>query len=184
MTFALHRELSWLQGGEELDNLQVRAAEPPPVQTAHVREMAANLLLGRALQALDAACGLVVYWDVDGRWQTDSFALPGRPNRLGELQSVLQALVEWTLYTEKPVVVDDLLRSPWSKHLLHGQLPPTGSIAATPLAQHGAIWGALAVYRTEPAPEYMELLRELAEVATEPLSSLGSGRPEGVVPEA
>jgi hypothetical protein len=26
----------------------------------------------------------------------------------------------------------------------------------------------------------MELLRQLAEVATEPLSSLGTGRPEGV----
>lgn len=171
-----------MQGGEALDNLQVRAAEPP-VQTAYVREMAANLLLGRALQTLDAACGLVVYWDVEGRWQTDSFTLPGRPDRLGELRSVLEALVEWTLYTEKPVVVDDLPRSPWSRYLLRGQVPPAGSIAATPLAQQGAIWGALAVYRAEPALESMDLLRQLAEVATEPLSSLGSGRPEGVVPE-
>ena len=54
-------------------------------QTTHVREMAANLLLGRALQALDAAGGLVVFWDAEGRWQKDAFTLPGRPDRLEEL---------------------------------------------------------------------------------------------------
>jgi GAF domain-containing protein len=146
--------------------------------------MAANLLLSRALQTLDAACGMVVYCDVEGRWNTDNFVLPGRPDRLGELTSVLQALLEWTIYTEKPVVVENLPRSPWSRHLLRGEPPPEGSIAATPLAQHGAIWGALAVYRPEPSLDSMDVLRQLAEVATEPLSSLASGRPEGILPQA
>ena len=142
--------------------------------------MAANLLLGRALQTIDGACGTVVYWDVEGRWNSDSLTLPGRPDRLQELRPVLEAMLEWTLYTEKPVAVDDLARSPWSKHLLHGAPPPSGSLAATPLAQRGSIWGAMAVYRESPVGDEMELLRQLAEVATEPLSSLGTGRPEGV----
>ena len=150
------------------------------MQTSHVREMAANLLLGRALQMLDAAGGLVVFWDADGRWHKDGFALPGRPDRLEELAPVLEALLEWTLYTEKPVVIDDLRRSRWSRYLLHGAEPPAGAAAATPMAQRGAIWGAVAVYRAESIPARMDLLGQLAELATEPLSSLGSGRPEGV----
>ena len=69
-----------------MDRLPAQAREPDSVaQTTHVREMAANLLLGRALQMLDAAGGLVVFWDADGRWNKDSFALPGRPDRLEEL---------------------------------------------------------------------------------------------------
>jgi hypothetical protein len=158
----------------------IRSLPEQPVQTSHVREMAANLLLSRALQTLDGACGTVVYWDVEGRWNSDSFALPGRPDRLHELQPVVEAMLEWTLYTEKPVAVDDLARSPWSKHLLHGMPPPPGALVATPLAQRGAIWGAMAIYRESPVADAMELLRQLAEVATEPLSSLGTGRPEGV----
>ncbi len=150
------------------------------VQTTHVREMAANLLLGRALQMLDAAGGMVVFWEADGRWSKDSFALPGRPDRLEELAPVLEALLEWTIYTEKPVVIDDLRRSRWSKHLLHGADPPAGAVAATPMAQHGVIWGAVAVYRAEPVGAAIDLLGQLAELATEPLSSLGSGRPEGI----
>jgi len=150
------------------------------VQTTHVREMAANLLLGRALQVLEAASGMVVFWDAEGRWNRDSFALPGRPDRLEELAPVLEALLEWTLYTEKPVVIHDLRESRWSRHLLHGADPPAGAVAATPLAQRGAIWGAVAVYRGEPVAAGMDLLGQLAELATEPLSSLGSGRPEGV----
>ena len=146
----------------------------------HVREMAANLLLGRALQVLDAAGGMVVFWDADGRWNKDSFALRGRPDRLEELAPVLEALLEWTLYAEKPVVIDDLPRSRWSRYLLHGADPPAGAVAATPMAQHGAIWGAVAVYRGELVAAPMDLLGQLAELATEPLSSLGSGRPEGV----
>lgn len=148
--------------------------------TSHVREMAANLLLGRALQTLDAAGGMVVFWDADGRWNTDRFALPGRPDRLEELGPVLEALLEWTLYTEKPVVIDDLRKSRWSKYLLHGADPPTGSAVATPMAQRGAIWGAVAVYRAESIAAPMDMLGRLAELATEPLSSLGSSRPEGV----
>ena len=62
-------------------------------QTTHVREMAANLLLGRALQALDAAGGLVVFWDAEGRWQKDAFTLAGRPDRLEELAPVLEAIL-------------------------------------------------------------------------------------------
>ena len=158
----------------------VRSLPEPPVQTSHVREMAANLLLGRSLQTLDGACGTVVYWDVEGRWNSDSFALPGRPDRLHELQPVIEAMLEWTLYTEKPVAVNDLARSPWSKHLMDGSAPPPGALVATPLAQRGAIWGAIAVYRESPVAGSMALLGQLAEVATEPLSSLGTSRPEGV----
>jgi len=157
------------------------AREPDPItQTSHVREMAANLLLGRALQMLEAAGGMVVFWDAEGRWNKDSFALPGRPDHLEELAPVLEALLEWTLYTEKPVVIHDLGHSRWSRHLLHGAEPPVGAVAATPMAQRGAIWGAVAVYRPEPVDAAMDLLGQLAELATEPLSSLGSGRPEGI----
>src|SRR2546430_738382 len=85
--------------------------------------MAANLLLGRALQMLEAAVGMVVFWDAEGRWNKDSFALPGRPDRLEELAPVLEALLEWTLYTEKPVVIHDLPRSRWARHLLHRDEP-------------------------------------------------------------
>ena len=150
------------------------------VQTTHVREMAANLLLARALQTLDAAGGMVVFWDADGRWNRDSFGLPGRPDHLEELTPVLEALLEWTLYTEQPVAIDDLRRSRWSKHLLHGAEPPAGAVAATPMAQRGAIWGAVAIYRAEPIGAPIDLLGQLAELATEPLSSLGAGRPEGI----
>jgi GAF domain-containing protein len=164
-----------------VENLAVSRPQEPVVQTSHVREMAANLLLGRALHMLDASCGLVVFWDADGRWNRDSFTLPGRADRLAELAPVLEALVEWTLYSEVPVVVSDLGRSRWSRYLLHDAAPPAGSIAATPLAQRGAIWGAVAVYRSTAGEDSMELLRQLAELATEPLSSLGAGRPEGIV---
>lgn len=165
-----------------MDNLPIPTRSAPSVTpTTHVREMAANLVLGRALQALDAACGMVVYWDAEGRWNADSFALPGRPDRLQELAPVLEALVEWTLYSEVPVAVQDLGKSRWSRYLLHDADPPSGSIAATPLAQRGTIWGAAAVYRADVTVNAMELLRQLAELATEPLSSLGFGRPEGVV---
>ena len=164
-----------------MDRLPAQAREPDSAApTTHVREMAANLLLGRALQMLDAAGGIVVFWDAEGRWNNDTFVLPGRPDRLEELGPVLEALLEWTLYTEKPVVIDDLRRSRWSKHLLHGVEPPAGAAAATPLAQRGAIWGAVAVYRAESTAAPMDLLGQLAELATEPLSALGSGRPEGV----
>lgn len=149
-------------------------------QTTHVREMAANLLLGRALQALEAAGGMVVFWDTDGRWQKDSFTLPGRPDRLEELAPVLEALLEWTLYTEKPVAIGDLETSRWTRHLLHGAAPPAGAIVATPMAQRGTIWGAVAVYRDDAAVGSIDLLGELAELATEPLSSIGSSRPEGI----
>ena len=149
-------------------------------QTVHVREMAANLLLGRALQALDAAGGLVVFQDAEGRWQKDSFSLPGRPDRLEELTPVLEALLEWTLYSEQPAAIDDLTRSRWAKHLLHGAEPPPGAVVATPMAQHGTIWGAVAVYRAQPVLGSIDLLGELAELATEPLSSIGSSRPEGI----
>ncbi len=149
-------------------------------QTTHVREMAANLLLGRAMHALDGACGLVTFLDTEGRWNRDSFALPGRPDRLAELGPVLQALVEWTLYCEVPVVVSDLSLSRWSRYLLRDLTPPTGSIVATPLAQRGTIWGAAAIYRPASAADARELLRQLAELATEPLSSLGAARPEGI----
>jgi hypothetical protein len=164
-----------------MDRLPEQAREPGPVvQTSHVREMAANLLLGRALQALDGAGGMVVFWDTEGRWQKDSFALPGRPDRLEELAPVLEALLEWTLYTETPVAIDDLRRSRWSRHLLNGADPKDGAVVATPMAQRGAIWGAVAVYRADPVVASRDLLGQLAELATEPLSSLGSSRPEGI----
>src|SRR3989440_9144148 len=164
-----------------MDRQPAQAREWGPVaQTTHVREMAANLLLGRALQMLDAAGGLVVFWDADGRWNKDSFTLPGRPDRLEQLGPVLEALLEWTLYTEKPVAIHDLGRSRWSRHLLHGDDPPAGAAAATPMAQRGAIWGAIAVYTAEPVIDSIGLLGQLAELATEQLSSLASGRPEGV----
>jgi hypothetical protein len=141
---------------------QVRESDTV-VQTTHVREMAANLLLGRALQTLDAASGMVVFWDAEGRWNADSFALPGRPDRLEELAPVLEALLEWTLYTEKPVLIEDLRRSRWSKHLLHGADPPAGAVAATPMAQRGAIWGAVAGYRAEPVAAAIDQLGQLAD---------------------
>ena len=50
-------------------------------------------------------------------------------------------------------------------------------------AGHGAIWGAMGVYRPRLTVNRMEVLRALAEVATEPLSALGAGRPEGVLPQ-
>jgi GAF domain-containing protein len=156
----------------------------PATLTKHVREMAANLVLSRALTILEGACGMVVYRDADNRWNTDRFRLPGQPDRLEELSPVFEALLEWSLYTEKPVVVGDLTRSPWSRHLLQGTDPPGGSIAATPIAQRGVIWGAIAVYRVEAVSESIEVMRRLAEVATEPLSALGSGRPEGILPQA
>jgi GAF domain-containing protein len=142
--------------------------------------MAANLLLGRALQALDAAGGLVVFWDAEGRWQKDAFTLAGRPDRIEELGPVLEALLEWTLYTEKPAAIDDLQGSRWARHLLHGAEPPAGAVAATPMAQGGIIWGAVAVYRALPMDASIDLLGELAELATEPLSSIASSRPEGI----
>ena len=151
-----------------------------PVQTLHVREMAANLLLGRALQTLDAAGGMVVFQDAEGRWNHDRFTLPGRPDRLDAVGPVLEALLEWTLYTEKPVGIGDLSKSRWSRHLLHDADPPPGAVAATPLAQHGSIWGAVAVYLAAPVNDAIALLGQLAELATEPLSSLGASRPEGV----
>src|SRR5256885_8347731 len=137
-----------------MDRPPAQAREWGPVaQTSHVREMAANLLLGRALHALDAAGGMVVFWDADGRWNKDSFTLPGRPDRLEQLAPVLEALLEWTLYTEKPVAIHDLRRSRWSRHLLHGDDPPAGAAAATPTAQRGAVWGAVAGYTAEPGIE-------------------------------
>ena len=164
-----------------MDSLPEQARSPDvAVPTSHVREMAANLLLSRALQMLDAACGMVVFWDADGRWNKDSFTLPGRPDRLEQLAPVLEALLEWTLYTEIPVAIDDLSRSRWSRHLLRGDDPPAGAAAATPMAQRGAIWGAMVVYTAEPVIDSIGLLGQLAELATEQLSSLASGRPEGV----
>src|SRR5260370_41950661 len=109
--------------------------------------MGANLLRGRALQVLEGAGGMVVFWDADGRWNRDSFALPGRPDRLEELAPLLEALLEWTLYSEKPVVIHDLRQSRWSRHLLHGADPPVAAAAATPIAQRAAICGAVAIYR-------------------------------------
>src|ERR1700694_2924309 len=133
--------------------------------------MAANLLLGRALQALDAAGGLVVFWDAEGRWQKDAFTLAGRPDRLEELAPVLEALLEWTLYTENPAAIEDLQRSRWARHLLRGAEPPTGAVAATPMAQRGTIWGAVAVYSAGPVVGAIHLLGVLAAVAARhPLS--------------
>ena len=153
---------------------------PDTLQTSHVREMAANLLLGRALQLLDAGGGMVVFQDADGRWQTDRFALKRPAEELDGLTPLLEAILEWTLYSEKPVAVADLRQSRWSQHLLAGRDLPEGAVAATPLAQRGAIWGAIVVVRTEPVEDALPLLGQLAELATEPLSSLGAGRPEGV----
>ena len=48
------------------------------------------------------------------------------------------------------------------------------------MAQRGAIWGAVAVYSAEPVADPIGLLGQFAELATEPLSSLAAGRPEGV----
>ncbi len=142
--------------------------------------MAANLVLGRALQILEAACGMVVFREVDGRWNTDRFVLPGRPDHLERLGPALEALVKWTLHAERPVAVDDLGKSRWTRHLLRAEEPPTGSVAAAPLAQRGEIWGAIAVYRPQVSADRMDLLRRLVEVATEPLSTLDARRPEGV----
>ncbi len=154
-----------------------RGASSGRTPSGSVREAAANLLLGRALQVLDGACGMVVYRDAEGRWQWDRLTLPERPDRLDQLSPVAEALLEWTLHAERPAVVDDLRRSPWSRYLLGGAEPPAGSMAATPIAQWGTIWGALAIYRVAPPAEPMEVLRRLAELATEPLSALGSLRP-------
>ena len=162
-----------------MEGLAPPRASETGVQTLHVREVAANLLLSRSLQMSDAAGGMVVFQDADGRWNKDSFALPGRPNRIEELAPVLEALLEWTLYSEKPVAIANLARSRWSQHLLNGARPE-GALAATPMAQRGAIWGAVAVYWAAPVDDAITLLGELAELATEPLSSLGAGRPEGV----
>src|ERR1700693_1854863 len=143
--------------------------------------MAANLLLGRATQAPDAAGGTGGFLESEGRGQQDACTLPGRPDRLEELAPVLEALLEWTLYSEKPAAIDDLQRSRWARHLLQGAEPPAGAVAATPMAQRGTIWGAVAVYRADPVLGSIDLLGELAELATEPLSSMGSSRPEGIV---
>lgn len=153
---------------------------PETLQTSHVREMAANLLLGRALQLLEAAGGMVVFQDASGRWQTDRFALKHPMEELDGLRPLLEAVLEWTLYTEKPVAVANLRQSRWSQHLLGGRELPGGAIVATPLAQRGAIWGAIVVFRDEPVEDALPLLGQLAELAIEPLSSLGAGRPEGV----
>lgn len=150
------------------------------IQTRHVREMAANLVLGRALQVLQAAGGMTIFEDAEGGWNRDSFVLPGRPDLLESLTPILKALLEWTLYSEKPVAIKDLRASRWSRHLLGGIDPPSAAVAATPLAQRGAIWGAIAVYHDGSVDDAMPLLGQLAELATEPLSSLGAGRPEGV----
>lgn len=150
------------------------------IQTSHVREMAANLLLGRALQMLDAAGGMLAFQDAEGRWNYDRFALPGRPDEVERLKPILEALLEWTLYTEKPVAIGDLERSRWGRHLLAPAQPPAGAVAATPLAQRGAIWGAIAIHRSSPVSDVLPLLGQLAELATEELSSLGAGRPEGI----
>lgn len=163
-----------------MENRAPGSREERIVTTSHVREMAANLMLGRALQMLEGACGMVLFLDAEGRWNQDSLVLPGRPNMVSELAPVLEALIEWTLYSELPVVVEDLARSRWSRYLLSDKTPPSGSIAATPLAQRGAIWGAVAVYRAQPASDGRQLLQQLADLATEPLSSLGAGRPEGI----
>ena len=163
-----------------MEDLAPARSTDSAVQTLHVREVAANLLLSRSLQMSDAAGGMVVFQDAEGRWNKDSFALPGRPNRLEELTPILEALLEWTLYSEKPVAIANLSGSRWSQHLLHGATPPPGAVAATPMAQRGTIWGAVAVYWAMPVEDAITLLGELAELATEPLSSLGSGRPEGI----
>ena len=153
---------------------------PETLQTSHVREMAANLLLGRALQLLEAAGGMVVFQDADGRWQSDHFALQGPFEELDGMRPLFEAVLEWTLYTEKPLAVADLRHSRWSQHLVPDRELPGGAIASTPLAQRGAIWGAIVVFRDRAVEDALPLLGQLAELATEPLSSLGAGRPEGV----
>jgi GAF domain-containing protein len=151
-----------------------------PVQTLHVRETVANLVLARALQSLSGSCGMVTFKDVEGRWNRDSFALPGQPDRLSPLQRVFDAILEWSLHLERPVVMPDLHQSAFARHLLEGHSPPPGALVAAPLAQQGAIWGAVAIYRPDPVPDRMDALRELAAVATEPLTALEPGRHEGV----
>lgn len=151
-----------------------------PVHTSHVRETVANLVLARALRSLSGSCGMVAFRDVEGRWNRDSFAMPGQPDRLHPLGRVFDALLEWSLHLERPVVMPDLLQSAFARHLLEGQPPPEGALVATPLAQSGAIWGAVAIYRPEPVADRMETLRELAVVATEPLTALQAGRHESV----
>lgn len=152
----------------------------PSPQTLHVREMAANLVLGRALQVLDAAGGVVRYLDTEGRWNEDRFLLPGRADRFEDLVPVLQTVLDWSLYGERPVAIANLNESRWCQHLLGPKAPPHCAMAATPMAQRGAIWGAIAIYFPQPVAELLPLLGQLAELATEPLSSLGSARPEGV----
>jgi GAF domain-containing protein len=142
--------------------------------------MAANLVLGRALQLLEAAGGIVRYRDAEGGWNRDRFLLPGRPDRLEDLGPVLDALLDWTLYSERPVAIANLSESRWSRHLLALEEPPKSAVAATPMAQRGVIWGAIAIYFSQPVDDVLPVLGELAELATEPLSSLGSERPEGV----
>jgi hypothetical protein len=142
--------------------------------------MAANLVLGRALQVLEAAGGMVVFQDADGRWNKDSFSLAGKPAVVDQVAPVLEAVLEWTLYTEKPLAIGDLAGSRWARHLMKDSSLPRGAIAATPLAQRGAIWGGIALYRRNPVPDLMPFLGQLAELATEPLSSLGAARPEGI----
>ena len=142
--------------------------------------MAANLVLSRALRQLDGAGGATFFQDLDGDWHRDSFVLPGRADLIEALGPVLKALLDWTLYTEKPVAISDLRASRWSRHLLDGVEPPSAAVAATPLAQRGSIWGAITVYRDEALDDVMPFLGQLAELATEPLSSLGAGRPEGI----
>ena len=149
-------------------------------KTRHVREMAANLVLGRALQLLEGAGGMALFKDQDGSWNRDSFVLPGRPDLVEPLAPLLRALLDWTLYSEKPVAIKDLRQSRWSQYLLGERQPPAVAVAATPLAQRGAIWGAIAVYRDGSVDDVMPFLGQLAELATEPLSSLGAGRPEGI----
>jgi hypothetical protein len=125
---------------------------------------------------------MVVFQDAEGRWQSDRFTLRVPLDELDPLRPVLEAVLEWTLYSEKPVAIADLRRSRWSQHLLGDTgAAPSGAIAATPLAQRGAIWGAIAVYRQGPVEDVMPMLGQLAELATEPLSSLAAARPEGIV---
>src|SRR2546428_13336399 len=100
--------------------------------------MAANLLLGRALQVLDAAGGMVVFWDADGRWNKDSFTLPGRPDRLEQRAPGLGALLGWTRYTEQPGGTGGPSPGRGSRPLLPGRDPPAGATAGPPMSQPGA----------------------------------------------
>ena len=43
-----------------------------------------------------------------------------------------------------------------------------------------SVYRLFAVYRADPVRGSIDLLGELAELATEPLSSIGSSRPEGI----